>query len=182
MAAHTTKKSPRVSWVRLAVGSLILLILGTIWTLFLSGRFKAFEVLGNSMVPTLERGDRIIAWEEDPEELHRGDIVVVDPPPGDDDNTELVKRLMALPGDVIELRFGAFFVNGEPQPLPEGATPHSGFTWIPRTRLGIDQYYVLGDNRPVSYDSEEFGPVGPAAIRGKVLLRYSPWSKRKIFH
>jgi len=176
MDSTKTRQRRRPGRVRLLITSIILLVLAVIWALFMAGDFRAFEVVGDSMLPTLTRGDRIIARATSPSTLQRGDIVVVDLP--SEGGSELIKRLIAIPGDTIRLQDGVFYVNDEPEPAIPGAPPFASYILIPRTRLGKNAYFVLGDNRPVSYDSEEFGPIPAQDIWGVVICRYYPWGKR----
>lgn len=180
VASEETQHRRRPGCVRLIITSIILLVLAIIWALFMAGDFRAFEVIGHSMLPTLSRGDRIIAERVDPTTLKRGDIVVVDLP--SEDGSELIKRLVALPGDTIYIRGGVFYVNGHPEnDAPKDIVPFDNTVLTPKIHLGPHSYYVLGDNRPISYDSEDFGPVSGNEIWGVVLLRYAPWDKRRKF-
>lgn len=93
----------------------------------------------------------------------RGDIVVFQ---GTESPTELVKRVVGLPGETIRIRSGHVYINGRllDEPYAVGGTypdlgPH---------RIGENVYVVLGDNRPVSNDSRHFGAVPLKNIRGKI--------------
>ena len=82
--------------------------------------------------------------------------------------TIFVKRLVALPGDTVEITGGHLYVNGELVPDPEkmGSTPRD---YAKRT-LGEDEYFVIGDNRFSSHDSRasDVGPISRSEIMGKV--------------
>lgn len=127
-----------------------------------------FRVDGPSMLPTLHAGqfvavDRLAYRLGAPQ---RGDIVAIH-----HDRSELIKRIVGLPGETIAVANGEVRIDGrlylEPY-LPALAT-YTG-TWT----LGADQYFVLGDNRNNSSDSHVWGPVGRRAIDGKALLVYWP--------
>ena len=107
---------------------------------------------------------------------HRGEMVVIHargqvggsitPDPHARD-LNLTKRVIGVPGDTVAGRSDRVFVNG--RKADDIAT-----TAFPRTHLGPKQYYVLRDNRGVSHDSRDFGPVTRAAIFGRVFLIYWP--------
>ena len=120
--------------------------------------FRPFRVAveGESMSPGLQPGDWVVAVR--PLRVRRGDIVVVEDPrtPG----FELVKRVVALPGDWLEV------ADHHEQGDAAGLV------------LGPDEYWVLGDAPERSTDSRTFGPVSRTAIRGVVRLRYWPFGAR----
>ena len=107
---------------------------------------------------------------------HRGEIVVIHargqiggpvvPDPAARD-LNLGKRVIGVPGDRVVGREGRVFVNGAK--ADDIATDP-----FPVTRLGPDEYFVLGDNRIFSQDSRAFGPVPRDAIFGRVVLTYWP--------
>ncbi len=92
-------------------------------------------------------------------------------------HTVFVKRLVALPGDTVEILEGRLCVNGEPVPDPPGlgSVPRD----YPPKALGRDQYFVIGDNRRVSHDSRalDVGPISRAMLQGHVRLILWPLSR-----
>jgi len=139
---------------------------------------QATIVFGQSMEPNLSPHQRLIV-EKFSYRLRapdRNDIVVVDLPQIDD---MLVKRVVGLPGETIEVRRGFVYVNGEllAEPFPHDVD-HA--TMAPM-RLDQHQYFVLGDNRDNSNDSRIFGPVSDERIVGRVWLRYWPLYQFKLF-
>jgi signal peptidase I len=106
----------------------------------------------------------------------RGEVVVFDPPfAGGDD---LIKRVIGVPGDRVQVRDGRVFVNGRAlaEPYLLGTdTPCAG-RWCDVT-LGPDEYFVMGDNRINSSESRFFGPVKGHAIIGKAWLVVHPFSE-----
>ena len=94
-----------------------------------------------------------------------------------DHYTLFVKRLVALPGDTVEISSGVLYVNGEAVPNPEkmGSVPRD----YALRQLGEDEYFVIGDNRRTSHDSrsDDVGPISASAIMGKVKCVLLPLSK-----
>ena len=134
---------------------------------------------GSSMAPTIPTCDGRWLAEgftyrfRDP---HRGEIVVfrvrgqlggplVPDPEARDLN--IGKRVIGIPGDSVVGRGGRVFVSG--RKADDIRTDP-----FPQTRLGDDEYFVLGDNRSFSQDSRDFGPVPRDAIFGRVVLTYWP--------
>ena len=139
---------------------------------------QAFRIPSESMVPTLEARDRVLANKfiyrfTEPE---RGDIVVFGSVENGDDDT-LIKRVVGLEGDEIRVQGGLLFVNGEPQEetyLNE-EEPFRGY-YGPAT-VPEDHVFVMGDNRGNSADSRVFGPVPLDNIKGEAFVRFWPPSK-----
>ena len=152
-----------------------------------------FQVEGTSMVPTLEDSEFVLVdkfsyWEVDVGPLDflipgrsngdylfggpsRGDVVVFHSP--NDPSRDFVKRVIGLPGDIVEVRDGLVIVNGVP--LEESAYT----TAPPNARrepepIPQDHYFVMGDNRNNSQDSLIFGPIHKSALVGKVIFRWFP--------
>jgi signal peptidase I len=132
-----------------------------------------YSVPSASMEPTLEPGDHIVvtpfrgAFNGHPE---HGDVVVFRS--ADRVDQLYVKRVIAGPGDVVELREGYVFLNGER--LPEPYTGSVDLTAATRAILDEDQFFVMGDNRGDSVDSRVFGPVHREQMIGKARLIF--WS------
>jgi signal peptidase I len=128
------------------------------------------EVKGTSMSPTLLNGDRYILfrcpylWRSP----RLGEIVVIKDPQDQDLD---IKRVIALPNDLVEVRADGVYVNGaklsEPY-LASFATFASGVMPVKPTRLGRDDYFVLGDNRGNSADSRLYGPIPRKHILGLI--------------
>ncbi|RME85818.1 MAG: signal peptidase I [Caldilineae bacterium] len=133
---------------------------------------QATRVEGYSMEPTLYGHQRLviekISYHLHPP--HRGDIVVLRVPGYGQDM--LIKRVIGLPGETIEIKDGVVFING--QILPEPYLDGSARGNYPSTLIPPDYYFVMGDNRNNSNDSRSFGPVPRDAIVGRAWLRYWP--------
>ena len=135
---------------------------------------EAFYIPSESMVPTLEVGDRVLANEfiyrfREPE---RGDIVVFRSP--EFGGVDLIKRVVGLPGDKIEVKSGALYVNGEYQEEPylNPALPDES-SYGPMV-VPPGYIFAMGDNRADSADSRFFGPVPYDHIVGEAFLRVWP--------
>lgn len=137
-----------------------------------------FYVDGPSMEPSFFTGQRIIVSRVsyllgEPE---RGDIIVFESPDNPAADPPLIKRLIGLPGDTVEIRQLEVYVNGVPLnepyfvngPCTASNCPDSSWT------LGPDEYFVMGDNRNRSRDSRRFGPITREHIIGEALVRYWP--------
>ncbi len=135
---------------------------------------QAFRVQGTSMEPLLLDGERIVVnkFVYRFRAIERGDVVVFWYPR--DPSVSFVKRVVALPGDVVEIRGGELAVNGvavkEPY-LPASFRDHdsSGPTEV---RKGY--YFVLGDHRRSSNDSRSWGEVPEKYIYGRAVFRFWP--------
>ncbi len=163
--------------------------------------FQNFKVDGNSMFPTLENGqflivNKLVYSEVDLDKLsgflpfvdvgtdekrhvfhppERGDIIVLRDPRRPE--TDLIKRVVGLPGETIEIVDGKVAINGFR--LEE---PYITTQWhynMPKTSIPIGQYFVMGDNRDNSLDSRsaQVGPVPEELIIGKTFVSYWPSSK-----
>jgi len=138
----------------------------------------SFKVYGSCMLPNVQPGEYIIvskiAYFFHPPK--RGEVIVFHSP--QNPNADLVKRIIALPGDTIEIKDGFVFVNNTP--LVENYTfeaPHYSF---PLEEIPADHYFVLGDNRNNSADSHKGWTVPCENIVGKAWLTYWPPQKWRL--
>jgi signal peptidase I len=144
--------------------------------------FQTFWIPSTSMVPTFVKGDRILVlkaffnWHQ----LREGDIVVFTHPPldrcGGPAQSDLVKRVIALPGQTIYSADGVLYIDGrrlrEPYlpahdplgpPIPD-ASRQDPF------HVPAGDFYVMGDNRAISCDSRFWGPIKGSSIVGRVVV------------
>jgi len=131
--------------------------------------YESYRILSASMAPTLAAGDFITvdSWRYRNESPRAGDVIVYEPEPTSD--VKYIMRVVAVPGDEVELREGRFFLNREPAPEEyfDASLRVGGIDFGP-TLLLEDEYFVLGDNRGKSRDSRYHGPVPIARISGRV--------------
>jgi signal peptidase I len=144
------------------------------------------EVKQRSMEPTLLQADRVLVSKLDYRfsTPQRGDIVVFNPVgPGVEPGVAFVKRVVAVAGDVLDLRDGQLFVNGARVDYPDAPGPTLPENPAYRYPLTIPagQYFALGDNRVASSDSRQFGPQPVPDIIGKVVLRFWPLDRLRFF-
>jgi len=137
---------------------------------------QAFYIPSESMVHTLEVGDRVLVnkLSYDVEDVGRGDIIVFEKPEGEvGEIQDLIKRAIGLPGETIEGRDGGILIDGEPLDEPyldEGViTGDFGPVEVPEGHL-----FMMGDNRGNSRDSRFFGPVPGDSLVGRAFLRVWP--------
>jgi len=127
------------------------------FSVFFFLQFQTIQVEGPSMQPTLEPGNRVLTssayWLVG--QIQKGDIVVLRSPK---DGAIVIKRVYALEGETVD-----FLNSPEDWPLAEG-----------EFRVPEGHFYVLGDNKPVSEDSREFGPVPKSKVLGKVVVWNTP--------
>jgi signal peptidase I len=163
-ATHWLRVVGRQFWLWLVIVFLVAITYGFI------NRFVITSVIvqGRSMVPTLQDGERYLLdrWSYYYRLPERGDVVVLRDPGHQD---LAIKRIVGMPGDTIQLRDGVVMVNGKR--FIEPYLSRGTLTYMPDFKdrsvlLGADQYFVLGDNRPLSEDSRYYGPIQRDRIVG----------------
>jgi signal peptidase I len=164
------------AWVRDVV---ISVVIAAVVIVFL---YQPVKVEGTSMMPWLTDQERIFVnkFVYHFEEIHRGDIVVFWFPL--DPTKSYIKRVVGLPGDVVEIRQGTVLVNGhvfEEKYIPEQYRDRMSY---PPVQVGPDNYYVLGDHRNASNDSRTWGTVERRRIYGKAVFVYWPLEKFGVLH
>src|SRR5918998_1959641 len=135
---------------------------------------EAFWIPSGSMIPTLQINDRVLVNKfiyrfTEPE---RGDIVVFESV--DDPETDLIKRVVGLPGDKIAVRSGRLIVNGKPQQEPYTNKKFPDRSFFAATPVPKNHVFVMGDNRANSSDSRVFGPLPKKNIEREAFLRFWP--------
>ena len=127
------------------------------------------RVNGTSMYPTLDGGEIMLLNKLG--KIDRFDIVVVKL---DDKEENLIKRIVGLPGETIEIRASRIYINDKELEDNFGV----GVTYdIDKMTLGKDEYFMLGDNRSISLDSREFGAIKREEIKGTTNFVMYPFKK-----
>lgn len=149
--------------------------------------FSAYIVDGESMLPNLHTGERIIInkmvyqWKTPV----RNDIIVMDSA----EHIAYVKRVIALPGETVEVKGDTVWINDQPiaQPyleVPVQQAQRRGETYntndFVKTVVPAGHVFVMGDNRPYSYDSRSFGFVSLTQIVGRVDVLYWPFHRAQM--
>ena len=127
---------------------------------------------GGSMDNTLENGQLVLInkFIDRFDDINRCDIVVIN---NDADSDKIIKRVIGLPNEIIEYRDNILYINGKKVEAEIGFIDTEDFI----AKTGENEYFVLGDNRPISKDSRYFGSFKKDKILGRVTIRLFPFSK-----
>jgi signal peptidase I len=195
------ENSDSSAW-REILSTLGILLTALLVALFIIGFiFRSYQVDGPSMESTLHNADKLIIWKvprswarltRHPYIPGRGDVVVFNESGlsefGQDNTKQLIKRVIALPGERIVVSGGKAKVYN--QAHPNGFSPDETLPYgrvIPTTsgnvdiKLKKDELFVMGDNRPDSLDSRAFGPIKANQLVGKLALKLFPIGQAKTF-
>lgn len=147
---------------------------------------QPFFVKGQSMEPNFHENDYLIIDEISFKlrEPQRGEAVVLRSP--FEKNYFFIKRIIGLPGEIITVKNGEVRVSSESNPqgmvLDEIYLEDDIFTdGNLEIKIGLDQYFVMGDNRQYSYDSRRWGLLEEKDIIGRVWLRLWPVNVAKVY-
>lgn len=182
-----TLKQEILSWIYTLAAALVIVVI--IRTFF----FEPIRVDGSSMSNTLHDGDIVLVTK--PEywngNYQRGDVIICRYPNRNTqtnfslggsfevtltNHTLFVKRLVALPGDKVEIRDGVFYINDEMVDESHIDMQIKSHENMGPFTLGADQYFVVGDNRGNSNDSRRVGPISEDMIVGHVRCVVFPFS------
>ncbi len=151
-------------------------VLALVMLVILQLLIRNFRVEGHSMDPNLQDGQYLMIDKLSyhlPFDLRpprRGDVVVFVPPT--QPNKDFVKRIIGLPGDTVEIQRGAVYINGELLPNNFGARLDQSSMSAATVPDGF--LFVLGDNRPNSNDSRNWGMLAADNVVGKAWVSYWP--------
>jgi signal peptidase I len=174
----------------------VALVLALIIRTFL---FQAFKIPSGSMEDTLLIGDHLLVnkfiygshlpWSDDRflvlRNPQRGDVIVFEFPMDAElpfyKRRDFIKRVIGVPGDVVEVRNKVVYINDEAVVLPQEV--HKGPTFTDDARrddlspikVPQGQYFVMGDNRDRSFDSRFWGFVDKSEIKGLAFVKYWSW-------
>ncbi|MBS8262986.1 signal peptidase I [Mesobacillus boroniphilus] len=177
-------KREGIEWVKaFALGMIIFVFIRIFF-------FSNYVVEGESMLPTLEDGNKVVVNKlgYESKDLERFDVIVFHANKEED----FVKRVIGLPGDKVEYREDMLFINGKKVKEPflkqyreqsPGGYLTGDFTLGDLTgveRVPEGKLFVLGDNRLGSWDSRQFGFISEEQVVGKVNLRYWPLGEMDV--
>lgn len=190
---------------RSALSTIAILLIAPLCAVFLTAFvFQSYQVDGPSMENTLQNNDRLLVWKLPRSWArltgnnyvpNRGDIIIFNESQlgsfGSSQTKQLIKRVVALPGEKVSIVNGTLVVYNKEHPegfepdahyehgKPIGITePESGETnW----NIGDNEIFVSGDNRQDSLDSRAFGPVSVDDVVGKLSWRILPLNKATKF-
>jgi signal peptidase I len=136
--------------------------------------YQPVKVEGTSMAPLLSDQERIFinkfVYRFEP--IHRGDVVVFWYPL--DRSKSFIKRVIGLPGEMVEIHQGVLTVNGKVVPEPYVPPQYEDVSDFGPVRVPKESYFVMGDHRISSNDSRVFGPVSSRFIYGRAVFAYWP--------
>lgn len=168
-----------LEWVRFTI---VVVLVGLLLTNYVIQRNT---VQGDSMFPTLLDGDELLVEKVSRYfgAIHRGDIITVNTKGVDAISpNNVIKRVVGLPGEEVEIKDGKVYINGKQldEPYLKANVITNGDIRHPenlRLKLGENEYYCLGDNRPNSKDSRVFGPIPRQNILGHSVVRIYPFDR-----
>jgi len=136
--------------------------------------YQPVKIEGDSMAPLLSDHELIfinrLVYHF--EQAQRGDVIVFSYPL--DRTKSYIKRIVALPGETVQIRRGMVYVNGNPLPEPYVPPQYEDLSDFGPIQLSSDSYFVLGDHRYSSNDSRVFGTVARRLIDGRAVFAYWP--------
>ena len=157
-----------------------------LWILSIFALFFAFVVQGfyiptNSMLPTIQLDDRVYVAKYFFTTPSRGTICVFQYP--EDESRDFIQRIIAIPGDTVDIKDGIVYINGSPTDEPYVVNkgnfplrPNGFFVKLPFT-VPKNHYFTLGDNRMNSMDGRYWGFLPEQNIRGPAFFRYWPLTR-----
>ena len=148
--------------------------------------FRPYQVSGLSMYPTFHDKEyvltNLIALRFEP--LKKGDVVVFHSPTSED--KDFIKRVIGFPGDTVMIKDGEVYLNNakldQSKFLASDVKTYGGSYLQEGIAVTVPpgQYFVMGDNRPHSSDSREFGPIKKEAVIGKSMFVYWPPNRIRL--
>ena len=155
-------------------GNIAYLVVGLLLIGLLFSCFGVVRVSGDSMDPTLADGQFLVGLHLNnllPLTLSRGDIITATHA---NDDTLVIKRIIALPGDRVAMSEGQLYINGKLQYEPYIYEPMTDtpYSTIVEFTVPEGQYFILGDNRNISSDSRDYGCITTQQLQTLILHRH----------
>lgn len=161
-----------VEWVLVIGGALLLALI--IRTFLIA----AFYIPSGSMLDTLQKNDRVLVNKLSYKlhDVHRGDVVVFERPPNELDTSikDLIKRVIGLPGETVEVRDCRVIVDGRFLDEPYLSRPWTRTCTFAPLTIPEGQLLVMGDNRDDSEDGRVFGPIDEELVVGRAFVLIWP--------
>lgn len=147
-------------------GIALLVGVAIIW-LIRTSLLTTYHIQGDSMLPNLHSNDQVLVLRNTT--IDYGDIVILHR----SQDSDIVKRVIGLPGDTVEFRENVIYINGERR--EETNLGLEKFTLRDfEVNVPQDSYFVLGDNRDKSLDSRQLGEFKASQVVGEVKMIYFP--------
>ena len=170
---------------------IVALVIATVIRVFV---LQQFYIAGPSMETTLFQDNRVLVSKLSYRlfDIKRGDVVVFDRVTKDGgtvQHDDLIKRVIGLPGDQIEIKSCVVFINDQPIPEPylddvdlsqDVLEDRCRIPTMEKQIVPPDDVFVMGDNRPQSFDSRMFGPIHESLIVGRAFVVVWPLSLFKF--
>ena len=168
--------------VVLALGAALLVRVYVLQQFYISGPSMETTLFGDNRVLVNKLSYRL-------HDIHRGDVVVFDRVTSSDgtvSHDDLIKRVIALPGDTIEIKNCVVIVNSKPQVEPyldedvlalTNPLNRCRVANLPMQTVPAKKIFVMGDNRPESFDSRSFGPISETLIVGRAFAIVWPLNR-----
>lgn len=162
------------SWIKTILFAILLAVI------FRTYIFRTAYAMSISMEPTLHEGQILIISKVNylVGEPERGDIVVIDSKQDKLEHLNLIKRVVGMPGETVEIKDNRVYIDGKllDPDFTQSVTPDFGFE---KTTIPEGKYMVMGDNREHSRDSrfESVGFVEEEYLQGKAVFRVWPFNK-----
>ncbi len=178
------KRSTFAKWTALLLATLA----GLLLLLVLAGVIRIYNIPTSSMAPTIQPGDRIIGIKtlKPADQLPRGSLIIYDASQVSPKlSGTFLGRMVALPGDTIEVTGEGLQVNGQMLPTRSGLLPQPAKDYGDARTISVKypftiptgQVFVIGDNYSNSLDSRYFGPVPVDAVKKQPWIRTAPGSR-----
>ena len=159
-----------------------LLVATTASVLIVIFLYQPVRVEGTSMLPRLVDSDRLFVnkFIYRFSSIERGDVVVFHYPRNPEQS--YIKRVIALPGDLLRIDRGQVWINGRPQVEPYVPEEYQDTDSMAEMVVPAGSYFMMGDHRCISWDSRKFGPVESSFIYGKAVFVYWPTRDAGVVH
>lgn len=179
-------QSKNFQWDKIKILQAVVMSVYILSSLFFNLNFTKFIAKGNGMAPAIKRGDEFLVKNLKRYELKRDDLIVYKLGIGE----TYYQRIIGLPKEKIEIKrsqdnIANVYINNkilnEPYKKLKEYSPHPKAIHYAKTLISENSYFILGDNRDMSYDSRFLGPINKNKIIGKIIYIYYPIKRVKFF-